>query len=556
MKEKILELLKDKQYINAAEEMATLNPKHAATILEELDQEHLIPLCKELEPDFLADVLIELDPELKQTIINSLNEEELEEFMDEVDTDDKLDIIEDLPESTALKIIDYEEINQLLEDRNFATLKPLLSSMNENDLADIFEQIPDQNLVLLFRLLPKDLAADAFVEMDSETQEQLLTKLSDQELKSVMDEMFVDDNVDIVEEMPSNVVKRLLAKTDPNTREYVNKLLRYPKDSAGSIMTVEYMYFYSYLTVEQAFAKIRKNAINKETIYTCYVVDKTNKLIGMVTAKDLMLASPETTIEEIMEENVIYSYTLDDKEYVARKLTEYGFLAIPIVDEEQRLVGIVTVDDAIDVLQEENTEDIEKMNAIRPSDKPYLKQSVFTIWKNRIPWLLVLLVSATFTGLIINKYEAKLSAISTVLFACVPMLMDTGGNAGSQASVTVIRSLALGDLETKDFFKVVWKEIRVSILLGITLAIACFAKLMLLDNLAFGYKDYTPMRCGIVALALFITVILAKLVGCILPLFAKKIKLDPAVVASPFITTIVDALSLIIYCTIAVAILS
>ena len=556
MKEKILELLKEKDYLGAAEEMATLNPKHAATILEELDQEHLIPLCKELEPDFLADVLIELDPDLKQTIINSLNEDELDEFMDEVDTDDKLEIIEDLPESTALKIIDYEEINQLLEDRNFSTLKPLLSSMNENDLADIFEQIPDQNLVLLFRLLPKDLAADAFVEMDSETQEQLLNKLSDQELKSVMDEMFVDDIVDIVEEMPSNVVKRLLAKTDPARRDYVNQLLRYPKDSAGSIMTVEYMYFYSYLTVEQAFAKIRKNAINKETIYTCYVVDKTNKLIGMVTAKDLMLASPETTIEDIMEENVIYSYTLDDKEDVARKLTEYGFLAIPIVDEEQRLVGIVTVDDAIDVLQEENTEDIEKMNAIRPSDKPYLKQSVFSIWKNRIPWLLVLLVSATFTGLIINKYEAKLSAISTVLFACVPMLRDPGGNAGSQASVTVIRSLALGDVETKDFFKVVWKEIRVSLLLGVTLAIACFGKLMLLDNLAFGYKDYTPMRCSIVALALFITVILAKLVGCMLPLLAKKCKLDPAVVASPFITTIVDALSLIIYCTIAVAILS
>lgn len=556
MKERILELLKEGNYSLAAEELSQLNARFAASILEELDDATLIHICKELESDFLADVLIELEPDTKQKIIDSLNTEELDEFLDEVDAEDKVDIIEDLPEKTALKIVDYEEINLLLKEKNFTTLKPLLASMNENDLADIFENTPPEDMPILFRLLPKDAAAEAFVEMDSDTQEELLNRLTDQELKEVTDEMFVDDMADIVEEMPSNVVKRLLAKIDPDKRKYLNQILKYPEDSAGSIMTVEYMYFYPDITVEHAFEKIRKNAINKETIYTCYVVDRTNKLIGLVSAKDLMLASPDTLIGDIMEENVIYAHTTDDQEDVSRKLAEYGFLAIPVVDDENRLVGIVTVDDAIDVLQEENTEDIAKMNAIRPSDKPYLKTSVFGIWKNRIPWLLVLLVSATFTGLIINKYEAKLSAISAVLFACVPMIMDTGGNAGSQASVTVIRSLALGEVETKDVFRVLWKEIRVSMLLGATLAVACFGKLMLLDNLAFGYHDYTPMRCAIVSLALFITVVIAKMVGCLLPLLAKKCKLDPAVVASPFITTIVDALSLIIYCSIAVALLS
>jgi len=362
--------------------------------------------------------------------------------------------------------------------------------------------------------------------------------------------------VDLLEEMPANVVKRLLAQSDSETRSYINEVLKYPKDSAGSIMTIEYVSLRASMSVEEAFDRIRRTAIDKETIYNCYVTDETNRLIGLVSAKDLMLAEKQAAVGEIMEENVIYVKTTDDKEDVARKISNYGFLAIPVVDHEMRLVGIVTVDDAMDVLQEENTEDIAKMAAITPTDKPYLKTGVFSIWKNRVPWLLVLMVSATFTGLILNTYEARLNAISAMLFACVPMIMDTGGNAGSQASVTVIRALALGELETRDILKVVWKEFRVSLLLGVTLAATCFCKLMLIDNLLFGFDGYTPARCAVVSVALMFTVTVAKLVGCMLPLIAKKCRLDPAVVASPFITTIVDAVSLVLYCSLAVAVLA
>ena len=309
------------------------------------------------------------------------------------------------------------------------------------------------------------------------------------------------------------------------------------------------------MTVEQSFAQIRANGVDKETIYTCYVIDKSRHLLGLVTVKDLLLHPYQTVIEDIMEDNVIYIETHADKETAAQMFDKYSFLAIPVVDSEVRLVGIITIDDAMDVLQEENTEDIAKMAAVKPSDKPYLKTSVFAIWRNRIPWLLVLMVSATFTGLILNTFESKLSLISSVLFACVPMIMDTGGNAGSQASVTVIRSLALNEITTKDAFRVLWKEIRASILLSVSLGIACFGKLMLIDNLLFGYKDYTPFTCLVVSLALMCTVVIAKLVGCMLPMLAKKVKLDPAVVASPFITTIVDALSLILYCGLAIFLL-
>ena len=320
-------------------------------------------------------------------------------------------------------------------------------------------------------------------------------------------------------------------------------------------MTTEYVYLYPGMTVQESFAQIRANGIDKETIYTCYVIDDSRHLLGLVTVKDLLLHSYETKIEDIMEDHVIYIETHADKETAAQMFDKYSFLAIPVVDSEIRLVGIITIDDAMDVLQEENTEDIAKMAAIKPSDKPYLKTSVFAIWRNRIPWLLVLMVSATFTGLILNTFESKLSMISSVLFACVPMIMDTGGNAGSQASVTVIRSLALNEITTKDAFRVLWKEIRASILLAVSLAIACFGKLMLIDNLLFGYKDYTPFTCLVVSLALMCTVVIAKLVGCMLPMLAKRVKLDPAVVASPFITTIVDALSLILYCGLAIFLL-
>ncbi len=550
MTEEFKQLILQKNYEEAA---ATVKkPDEAASVLSELEEQDVIPFCRALESDFLAEVLVLVDAPLQEKILGGLHDDELQEVMEDVSVDDTVDIIEEMPEEVARRIAEEEEILALLEEKKFSVLKPLLSSMNEIDLAEVFDSAKEEDLPVLFRILPKDLAAQMFVEIDRDTQEKLLKKLNDKEIKEVMDELFLDDTVDLVEEMPANVVKRLLAQSDSETRAYINELLKYPKDSAGSIMTIEFVRFLPNMTVEEAFSRIRAQAIDKETIYTCYVTNDKSELIGLVTAKDLMLADPKALISDVMEDNVIYCETLDDKEEVARKISDYGFLAIPIVDRERRLVGIVTVDDAMDVLEEENTEDVERMAGIVPDNKPYLKTSVFSIWKNRVPWLLILLVSATFTGLILNKFEQMLS---TVLIACVPMLMDTGGNSGSQASVTVIRSLALGELTTKDTLKVVWKEFRVSLLLALTLAIACFCKLQLIDRLLFGFSGYTFELSAVVSLALFCTVILAKLVGCLLPLGVKKIGLDPAAVASPFITTIVDAVSLIIFCGLSIAIL-
>ena len=551
MTEELKVLLSQRDYDAAAELVGKLSPEEAAEILSEAGDD-VIPLARALESEFLADILVLLDPPVQQAILEGLHDDELEEVMEDVSVDDTVDIIEELPEAVARRIAEEDEILALLEEKKFSVLKPLLSSMNEIDLAEVFESVKEEDLPVLFRILPKDLAADMFVEIDSDTQEKLLKKLSDREIKAVMDELFLDDTVDLIEEMPANVVKRLLAQSDSETRAYINELLKYPKDSVGSIMTIEYVRFLPDMTVEKAFDRIRETAIDKETIYTCYVTDTSNKLIGLVTAKELMLAKKDALIGEIMHDNVIYVSTQDDREEAARKISDYGFLAIPVVDDERRLVGIVTVDDAMNVIEEENTEDIERMAAILPAQKPYLKTSVFSIYKNRVPWLLILLVSATFTGLILNRFETMLS---TALLACVPMLMDTGGNSGSQASVTVIRSLALGELTTKDTLKVLWKEIRVSVLLAATLSVACFCKLQLIDRLLFGFEGYTIVPCLVVSFALFCTVIMAKLVGCMLPLLVKKLKLDPAAVASPFITTIVDALSLLILCGLSAAIL-
>ena len=551
MTEELKVLLSQRDYDAAAELVGKLSPEEAAEILSEAGDD-VIPLARALESEFLADILVLLDPPVQQAILEGLHDDELEEVMEDVSVDDTVDIIEELPEAVARRIAEEDEILALLEEKKFSVLKPLLSSMNEIDLAEVFESVKEEDLPVLFRILPKDLAADMFVEIDSDTQEKLLKKLSDREIKAVMDELFLDDTVDLIEEMPANVVKRLLAQSDSETRAYINELLKYPKDSVGSIMTIEYVRFLPDMTVEKAFDRIRETAIDKETIYTCYVTDTSNKLIGLVTAKELMLAKKDALIGEIMHDNVIYVSTQDDREEAAREISDYGFLAIPVVDDERRLVGIVTVDDAMNVIEEENTEDIERMAAILPAQKPYLKTSVFSIYKNRVPWLLILLVSATFTGLILNRFETMLS---TALLACVPMLMDTGGNSGSQASVTVIRSLALGELTTKDTLKVLWKEIRVSVLLAATLSVACFCKLQLIDRLLFGFEGYTIVPCLVVSFALFCTVIMAKLVGCMLPLLVKKLKLDPAAVASPFITTIVDALSLLILCGLSAAIL-
>ena len=555
MEKLLFDKLSTGDYVSVAILLERKTPKQIAFVLSELPQDQLLSVCKELDSGVLADVLVLLDAEKQKQLIEGLRDKELGEVMDEVSPDQTADLIEDLPTNTALRIAESDDIATLLRTRSFLTLKPLLREMNAVDIADVFNCLEVQEIPLLFRLLPKDLAAETFVELDTQQQQALISRLNNVELRAVMEELFVDDMVDILEEMPANVVKRMLAQSDETTRAYVNEILNYPKDSAGSIMTVEFVSLAPTMTVDDAYEKIRTTAIDKETIYTCYVVDEHKRLIGIVTAKDLLLAQKTDIIGEIMESNIVYAHTTEDREAVARMLTEYGFLAIPVVDDEMRLVGIVTIDDAIDVLKEETTEDISKMAAVAPSTKPYLKTGVWTIWRNRIPWLLVLMISATFTGLILNKFEHKLALISSVLFACVPMIMDTGGNAGSQASVTVIRALALGELNTKDLLRVVWKEMRASFLLGISLSIACFAKLMLIDNLLFGYKDYTVFTCVVVSLALMCTVIIAKLVGCILPMLAKKMKLDPAVVASPFITTIVDALALILYCSLAVGLL-
>ena len=442
-------------------------------------------------------------------------------------------------------------IMELLKTRQYAALRTQLAEANIVDTAALFDTLSETESVLVFRLLPKETAADVFSYMEPDAQRRIVEGITDHELSGIIDDLFLDDAVDFIEEMPANVVKRLLALSDKETRNHINEILKYPKDSAGSIMTIEYASLHPEMTVEEAFERIRKTAIDKETIYTIYVKDRANKLIGLVSAKDLMIAHKTVKIKDIMTENVIYAYTEDDKEEVANKISDYGFLALPIVDREMRLLGIVTVDDAIEVIKEESTEDIEKMAAMTPSDKPYLKTNVFAIFKNRLPWLLILMLSATFTGLILNSYEAALSGL---LVACVPMIMGTGGNSGSQAAVTVTRSLALGELDAKDVLKVIWKELRVSLMLGIVLGVACFGKLLLIDNLIFG-NDYDVITSLVVSLALTATVIIAKLVGCILPILAKVCRLDPAVVASPFITTIVDVVSLLVYCALVSIIL-
>ncbi|MCQ2387212.1 MAG: magnesium transporter [Clostridia bacterium] len=448
-----------------------------------------------------------------------------------------------------------EKLTNLIETRNVKELRETILDFEPADIAAFMEEnLSEKEQLYFFRRLPKEVASDVFIEIDSDTQEQLIKAFTDTELKEVIDDMFIDDTVDIIDEMPANVVKRILKNSTPEDRKLINELLEYPDDSAGSIMTTEYISLKSSSTVGEAFEKIRKTGINKETVYTCYVTDNKKHLIGVATVKHMLLSDKDDTIESIMNDNVITVETTEDKEDVAMKLSKYDFLALPVVDKEGCIVGIVTVDDAVDVLQEEATEDMQKMAAILPTEKEYLKQSIGDLWLKRLPWLLILMISATFTGLIINNYETTLNSLSVLLFACIPMLMDTGGNAGGQASVTVIRSLALGDLEFKDIFKVLWKEIRVSVLLALTLSIVCFGKLYLIDKLLFGY-NYTTRLCFVVSLSMFVTVVISKIVGCLLPLLAKRVKLDPAVVASPFITTIVDALSLLVYCNIAVALL-
>ena len=436
---------------------------------------------------------------------------------------------------------------KMLEEKKYATLRDILVTMNPSDIAGLFEDLEEKQIPLMFRLLTKEQAAETFVEMEPEAQELLIRGFSDNELKEVLDELYADDAAEIVEEMPANVVKRILKTADPELRSSINQILRYPEYSAGSMMTTEYVSLRPSMTVEEAILRIRRQGVDKETIYTCYVLDKDRILLGLVTVKDLLLAEDDDMkIEDIMITNMIFVTTLTDQEEVARMFSKYNFIALPVVDGEGRMVGIVTFDDAMDVMEEEATEDMELMSGITPSEKPYLRSSSFELFKNRVPWLMLMMVSATFTGLIITSFEGALAA-QVALTAFIPMLMGTGGNSGAQSSVTVIRALSLDELEFSDIGTVIWKELRTSILCGIALAVVCFAKIWLVDKILFGNHDITLMVDLVVCLALAVTVVMAKLVGCMLPMAAKAMKLDPAVMASPFISTIVDALSLLVY---------
>ncbi len=452
--------------------------------------------------------------------------------------------------------LDVEQVLALLAQKKFGELRTVLSEINPVDLAGILEDVEETELRLLFRLLPKELAAEVFVEMDNDQQEYLIQAFSDRELRDVLDELYVDDAVDLVEEMPAGLVKRILRHTDPEMRKSINQLLQYPKDSAGSIMTTEYVDLKKQQTVAEAFDRIRRDGVNKETIYTCYVTDANRKLIGLVSAKDLMLSDSNQCIEEIMETNIIYVGTQDDQEEVALMFDRYGFLALPVVDRENRLVGIVTVDDAIDVLQEEATEDIAKMAAIMPSEENYLKTPAWQHAKNRIFWLLFLMLSATVTGSIIQKYESAFMALP-ILVSFVPMLMGTGGNCGSQSSTMVIRGLALEEIRFKDFFQVLLKELRIAFMVGGILALAntCRIYLMYWNDTQIQEQINLISLSLISGLSLIGIVVLAKCIGCILPMLAKKCKLDPALMAAPLLSTILDTCSVLIFFTIAMALI-
>ena len=445
------------------------------------------------------------------------------------------------------EIKDVNEVLELLESKQYTVLRQRLSEMNEADVAAILEELKEQQMLKIFRILPKDIAADVFSYMEVDSQQYIITSLSEKDAAGIIDNLMADDATDLLEEMPTNIVKRLLAAASPDTRRDINHLLRYPEDSAGSIMTVEFVDLKENLTVEQAIQRIRNVGVDSETINICYVLDSRRTLLGTVALRYLLLSQPDEIIGDIMHENVISLTTMMDQEEVAHQFKKYDFTSMPVVDNENRLVGIITVDDVVDIMEQETQEDIEKMAAIVPTDKPYMRMGVFETWKVRIPWLMLLMLSATFTGMIISSFEEALS-VYVILTAFIPMLMGTAGNAGGQSSVTIIRGLSLEELEFGDMPKVMLKEFNVSLLCGLTLAVANFVKLLVFD------KTGVPVA-AVVSLTLLAVVVIAKLVGCTLPMFAKKIGFDPAVMASPFITTIVDAISLLIYFEIATAFL-
>ena len=444
-----------------------------------------------------------------------------------------------------------ERLDQLLNSNRHGELRGALMMLNEVDIAEYLSTLEPEKVLLVYRLLPKDISADVFSYMDGDQREKLLDSIGDEEISRLMEEMFIDDAVDFLEELPAGVVKRILSVCKPEKRALINQFLRYPENSAGSIMTIEYCEFHQGITVKEAMDEIRRTGLDKETLYTLYVIDVQRKLIGTIPLRKLIIAKEDALIDHLMDQNFISVTTTDDQELVADTVRKYDLMSIPVVDKESRLVGIVTIDDIVDVIEDENTEDFEKMAGLVPSEDTYLKTSVFSLAKNRIPWLLILMISATFTGMIITHFEDLLTtsgAIGVALTACIPMLMDTGGNCGAQASTLVIRGLALGEIEFRDILRIWWKEARVALMVGAVLALVNFARLVLLNRLALSV-------CAIVSVSMYLTVIIAKSIGCTLPLMAKKIGLDPALMASPLITTIVDACSLGILFTIATAVL-
>lgn len=447
----------------------------------------------------------------------------------------------------------FDLLNQLLEQKKYHDFTEAVDEMNAVDAADYLSTLEKDHLLAAFRLLKKDIAADVFAELDSDAIEQIVLATKDADLALLVEDLFIDDAVDLLEELPASMVKRILRATSPETRRLINKFLSFPENSAGSIMTAEFIDLKESMTVTEAVARIRRTGVDKETVYTAYIIDNARHLHGTVSLKDLLFADEDARLSDIMSTQLVMASTTDDREEVAAMIAKYDLLALPIVDREKRLVGIVTVDDALDVLEEEVTEDIEKMAAIVPDNRPYLKSGVWDIFKKRIPWLLLLMISATFTGEIISGFEESL-ALFPALIAFIPMLMDTGGNSGGQASVTIIRGLAIGEIDMRDIFRIIWKEIRVGLLCGVVLSVCNFIKILLIDNLIFR-NNVSPMQAAVISITLICTVLVAKFVGGTLPVLAKKIGLDPAVMASPFITTIVDAVSLIIYFQIAMMLL-
>jgi magnesium transporter len=450
----------------------------------------------------------------------------------------------------AMRDKQADELMQLLDERRMKELQLRLEDMNEFDVAEFLSEIGDNRMPMVFRLLSKQMAADVFANFDSPEQEQIINSITDSELSAIIEELYVDDAVDMMEELPANVVKRVMRTATPETRRLINQYLNYPENSAGSIMTAEFVDLKKYMNVRESIARIRRIGEDKETIYTCFVTSADRKLEGVLSVRDLLLSDDETVIEDIMDTNIVFCMTHDDQEEAAEKISDYDLMALPVVDKEGRLVGIVTVDDVIDVMEAEATEDFELMAAMTPSDKPYSRTSAWDMWKRRVPWLMFLMLSATFTSMIINSFEDAL-AVQAVLIGFIPMLMGTGGNSGAQASTAVIRSISLGDTEPEDVGRVIWKEFRVAILCGVTLAAVNFAKMLLVDRILLNNDGVTLTVAAVVSLSIVLIVMFAKVVGSVLPIAAEKLGVDPAVMANPLISTITDAVSLLIYFEIA-----